>query len=167
MPLSNKRFSIPSAEWLLAALAVFCVSAVVFWIDLTPRVESDFFFSPEDPQLQTAQEISRLFPAPELVVIRAEAPDIDSDEYEDLVGSLTAELDTVTGVSSVASMSTEDERRSPVWSRLLLTPEDLATNIIVSAYDPDPAVLIPRLEAVWEPYEAENFKLDVSGVPYV
>jgi predicted RND superfamily exporter protein len=167
MQPSDKRFNIPGSEWLLAALTLICVSAVLFWIDLSPRVESDFFFSPEDPQLQAAQEISRRFPAPELVVIRAEAPDINSDEYEELVRNLTAELDTVTGVSGVTSMATEDERRSPVWSRLLLTPEDLATNIIVSAYDPNPADLIPRLEAVWELYEAEDFALDVSGVPYV
>jgi predicted RND superfamily exporter protein len=167
MQQKYKRFNIPSAEWLLAALTVVCVSAVLFWIDLSPRVESDFFFSPEDPQLQAAQEISRRFPAPELVVIRAEAPDIRSDEYAELVRNLTAELDTVTGVAGVTSMANEDERRSPVWSRLLLTPEDRATNIIVSAYDPDPADFIPRLEAVWEPYESEFSSLDVSGVPYV
>jgi len=167
MQLSDIRFRIPRAEWLLAALTVVCVSAVVFWIDLSPRVESDFFFSPDDPQLRAAQEISRRFPAPEQVVIRVAAPDIGSDDYEELVRNLAAELDTVTGVDGVISMATEDERRSPVYSRLLLTPDDLATNIIVSGYDPDPADFIPRLEAVWEQYEADNFSLDVSGVPYV
>ncbi len=167
MQLFHTRFKLPGSEWLLAALAAVCVSAVIFWIDLSPRVESDFFFSPEDPQLRVAQEISRRFPAPEMILIRAEAPDINSDEYENLVRDLTAALDTVAGVSAVTSMATEDGRRSPVWSRLLLTPEDRATNIIVSAYNPDPADLIPRLEAVWEPFDSPNFSLDVSGVPYV
>ena len=165
--MSDKRSSIPGSEWLLAALSIVCVSAVLFWIDLTPQVESDFFFSPEDPQLQAAQEISRLFPAPEQIVIRIAAPDISSEEYEASIRDLTAELDTVAGVESVASISTENERRSPVWQRLLLTPGDSATNLIISVYNPDPAELIPRLEAVWEPYQAEDFSLDVSGVPYV
>jgi predicted RND superfamily exporter protein len=165
--MSDKRFNIPGSEWLLAALSVLCVSVVLFWTDLSPKVESDFFFSPEDPQLQAAQEMTRRFPAPEQIVIRIGAPDIASDEYVAKTRELTAALDTVTGVSGVSSIANEDERRSPVWRRMLLTPENLATNIIVSAYDPDPAVLVPRLEAVWEPYEAADFSIAVSGVPYV
>ena len=167
MRLSKKYFRFPASEWLLAALSVVFVAAVLFWTDLSPKVESDFFFSPEDPQLQAAQEMARRFPSPEQILIRIAAPDISSEGYASKIRDLTAALDTVAGVSGVASISTENERRSPVWQRMLLTPDDLATNIIVSAYDPDPADLIPRLEAVWTPYEADEFSIAVSGVPYI
>ena len=167
MSISDKHFRLPASEWLLAALSVICISVVLFWTDLSPKVESDFFFSPEDPQLQTAQEMARRFPSPEQIVIRIAAPDISSDGYSAKIRDLTAALDTVPGVSSVSSIATEDSRRSPVWRRLLLTPNDSATNIIVSAYNPDPEELIPRLEAVWEPQEAADFTIAVSGVPYV
>ena len=143
------------------------VSAVVAWDDLSPKVESDFFFSQEDPQLQAAQEMARRFPSPEQVVIRIAAPDIASDAYLASIRDLTAALDTVAGISGVSSIATEDADRSPIWSRMLLTPDSLATNVIVSAYDPDPADLIPRLEAVWQPYDTAEFSIAVSGVPYV
>lgn len=143
------------------------VSAVVAWADLSPKVESDFFFSQEDPQLQAAQEMARRFPAPEQIVIRIAGPDINSDTYMTSIRELTAALDTVAGVSAVSSVANEDGTGSPIWRRMLLTPDSLATNIIVSAYDPDPADLIPRLEAVFDPYDAPEFSIAVSGVPYV
>ena len=167
MRLSNRTFRFPASEWLLAALSLVFVAAVLFWTDLSPKVESDFFFSPEDPQLQAAQEMARRFPAPEIIMIRIAAPDISDGQYTASIRDLTAELDTVIGVSGVSSIATENERQSPVWRRMLLNPDDLATNVIVSAYNPDPAELIPRLEAVWEPYESDDFSIDVSGVPYV
>ncbi len=167
MLLLDKRFDLPASEWLLAGICVVLVAAVVAWADLSPKVESDFFFSQEDPQLQAVQEMARRFPAPEQVVIRIAAPDIARDTYLTSIRELTAELDTVAGVSGVSSIATEDERRSPIWRRMLLTPDSLATNIIVSAYDPDPADLIPRLEAVWQPYDEAEFSIAVSGVPYI
>lgn len=166
LPL-NRRFDFPASEWLLAALCMVLVSAVVAWVDLNPRVESDFFFSQEDPQLQAAQEMALRFPAPEQVVIRIAAPDITSGAYSASIQELTAELDTVAGVSGVNSIATEDERHSPIWRRMLLTPDSQATNIIVSAYNPNPADLIPRLEAVWQSYDSAEFSMAVSGVPYV
>ncbi len=58
MLLLDKRFDLPASEWLLAGICVVLVSAVVAWADLSPKVESDFFFSQEDPQLQAAQEMA-------------------------------------------------------------------------------------------------------------
>lgn len=163
----NRRFEVPGSEWLLAILCLVLVFSVVTWTDLSPKVESDFFFSPEDPQLEATREMGRRFPAPEQVVIRITSPDITSPAYQTSVRELTAALDSVAGVSAVNSIATEDERHSPIWSRLLLTPDSLATNIIVSAHDPDPAELIPRLEAVWQTYDDDDFSIAVSGVPYV
>jgi predicted RND superfamily exporter protein len=163
----DRRFEIPGSEWLLALLCVVLVSAVVVWTDLSPKVESDFFFSPTDPQLEAAQEMRRRFPSPEQVVIRVASSDMGSAAYRASIRELTAALDSVAGVSAVNSIATDDARRSPVWGRMLLTPDSTATNIIVSAHDPDPAELIPRLEAAWQPFETAEISIAVSGVPYV
>lgn len=163
----DRRIKVPGSEWILALLCAALVFSVFAWTDLSPRVESDFFFSPDDPQLEAAQEMRRRFPAPEQVIIRVASPDITSATYRTSIRELTEALDTVSGVSSVNSITTEDARRSPVWKRMLLTPDSLATNLIVSTHDPDPEVLIPRLEAVWEPFDTDEFSIAVSGVPYV
>ncbi len=157
----------PKSVWLATALCVVFVTTVLFFVDLSPEVESEFFFSPEDPQLRAAQEMAERFPSPEQIVVRVAAPDISTDSYVSNIRDVTAELDTVTGVSGVTSITTEDERRSPVWNRLLTTPDDSATNLIVSAYDPDPEVLVARLEAVWRQYDSPDFTIDASGVSYV
>jgi len=167
MKRPDRRFQVPGSEWLLALLCAGLVLAVVAWTDLSPKVESDFFFSPDDPQLEAAQEMRRRFPAAEQVVIRIASSDITSVAYRTSIRELTAALDTVPGIAAVNSIATEDERQSPIWRRMLLTPDSLATNIILSAHDPDPADLIPRLEAVWQPYDTAEFSIDVSGVPYV
>jgi predicted RND superfamily exporter protein len=163
----DRRVEVPGSEWLLALLCLVLVFAVVAWTDLSPKVESDFFFSPEDPQLEAAQEMGRRFPAPEQVVVRIASSDVTSPAYRTSIRELTAALGTVAGVSAVNSIATEDEQRSPIWRRMLLTPDSLATNIILSTHDPDPATLIPRIEAVWQPYDTADFSIAVSGVPYV
>jgi hypothetical protein len=39
----------PRASWLSLAVAAAGLGAVGAWLDLSPRVESDFFFSKDDP----------------------------------------------------------------------------------------------------------------------
>ena len=40
-------------------LGAAAVLVVLLWVDLSPRVESDFFFSRDDPQLRAMQEMER------------------------------------------------------------------------------------------------------------
>ena len=57
---------------LLVSACLLAVVAVFRWVDLVPRVETDFFFSPEDPQLQASEEIGRRFPSAPQIIVRAE-----------------------------------------------------------------------------------------------
>lgn len=154
------------ARWSLA-VAVLSILVVVLWVDLTPRVESEFFFSEADPQLQTSIAIDRRFPSPPQIIVRAEAPDLEARSYESAIGSLTAELVEVPGIIGVYSASNQDAVGSPLWSRLLLTPDGAATNIVLSTDGTDPAVLVPRVEAVVERHRGPDLDLRMSGVPYV
>jgi predicted RND superfamily exporter protein len=140
---------------------------VLKWIDLSPEVESEFFFSREDPQLVALQEMDRQFPSPEQVIVRAEAPDITSDAYLSAIRGLTAALEKIPDVTSVGSVTTEDASNSPLWRRLLLNPGESSTNLIVQVPAPDPIELVPQIESAIEPFIAPDFGVEVSGVPYI
>ncbi|UCD23903.1 MAG: MMPL family transporter [Gemmatimonadota bacterium] len=148
-------------------IALASVLGVLKWIDLSPRVESEFFFSREDPQLQALQEMERRFPSPEQLIVRAEAPDIAAPNYISSIRDLTSALAEIRGVTSVNSITNEDAANSPLWQRLLLNPGQSTTNLIVQVPDPDPAALVPQLEAVVADFETPEFLLEVSGVPYI
>ena len=65
----------PTRTWLLpaATLAAVLVSAATVFlrVDLSPKVESDFFFSTDDPQLQASRRIDELFPSAPQILITA------------------------------------------------------------------------------------------------
>ena len=148
-------------------LGAAAVLVVLLWVDLSPRVESDFFFSRDDPQLRAMQEMEQRFPAPEQVLLRVEGPDITADSYLASLRDLSADLAAIPGVSSVNSVVTENGATSPLWHRVLLNPGDPTTNIVVQISDPDPATLVPNIESIVDRYAAPDFKLEVSGVPYI
>ncbi len=152
---------------LCIGIGIVSVIGVLNWVDLSPRVESDFFFSREDRQLQAMQEMDRRFPSPQQVLLRVEAPDIAADAYISKLGDLSEELADIPGVSSVNSIATENPDNSPLWQRLLLNPGDPTSNVVVQVPDPDPASLIPHIESVVEDYAASDFLIEVSGVPYI
>jgi predicted RND superfamily exporter protein len=154
-------------EALYVGLAVLSILVVVRYVDLSPRVESEFFFSEEDPQLQASIEIDRRFPSPPQIIVRADAPDLEAASYASAIRDLTADLEDVPGIIGVYSAANQDAFTSPLWSRLLLTPDGTATNVVLSTDGTDPAVLVPRVEAVVERHAAPDLDLRMSGVPYV
>ena len=87
--------------------------------DLSPRVEADFFFSRDDPQLRASRELADRFPSSEQVIIRSAAPDVRSDTYVESVSRLADDLDEIEGVRSVNSIASEDASGSPLWRRHL------------------------------------------------
>jgi predicted RND superfamily exporter protein len=155
------------AEWICVALGAISVFVVLSWIDLSPEVESEFFFSREDPQLVALQEMDRRFPSPQQVIVRAAAPDITSDSYLSEIRELTAALDEIPAVTSVSSVTTDDAANSPLWSRLLLNPGGSSTNLIVQVPDPDPTELVPQIEGAIQPFMKDDLDIVVSGVPYI
>ena len=66
--------------------------AVVFRVDLTPRVESEFFFSTEDPAFQASRRISELFPSAPQLILSARGLDATSPEYLERVRELSEAL---------------------------------------------------------------------------
>jgi predicted RND superfamily exporter protein len=155
------------APWIAAALAVLGVVVVALFVDVSPRVEGDFFFADDDPQMQASREVAERFPSSPQVILRVEDLVGDSAAYRDRVTALTDELLTVEGITGGYSIANADPSRSPLFGRILLTPSERATNVILSADETDPEVLVPRIEAVVERHESSELDVIVSGVPVI
>ena len=89
----------PKAYWASLAVAALGLGAVGVWVDLSPKVESDFFFSEDDPQLQVSNELNRRYRGggEELVVVRAEDTAGDPEVYRERISDerLRAVVDVV------------------------------------------------------------------------
>ena len=153
----------PKAHWVSLTVAAVGLGAVGVWVDLSPKVESDFFFSEDDPQLQVSLELERRYPGWAQVVVRAEDREGDPEAYRELIGELTEAFSEVEHVTGVRSITTDDAAPSPLFSRILLTPDEAATNLILSVDAPDPELLLPRLEAVVERLRAPRLDVVMSG----
>ncbi|HEX9730476.1 MAG TPA: MMPL family transporter [Thermoanaerobaculia bacterium] len=157
--------------WLLVA-AMGGSLWVVLRIDLTPRVESDFFFSTGDPAFQATELIGELFPSRPQLIVNALAPDVWSGDALDRVRRLSDELAALPGVAAVQSLTHGPPTpavvpESPVWSRLLLSEDPNATQMIVTLEEGESRELVARVEQVLAAHDRPSFDLEVSGVPYV
>ena len=157
----------PKAHWVSLAVAALGLVAVGAWVDLSPRVESDFFFSEDDPQLQASLELDRRYPGRNQVVVRVEDRTGDPRAYTDRVGKLTEAFTSVEGVTNVRSITTDAAASSPLFSRILLTPDEAATNLILLVDSTDPAILVPRLEGVVERLRTADVDVVMAGVPVI
>ena len=135
-----------TGAWVATGLAVLGVVLVARFVDLSPRVEGDFFFAEDDPQMLASQQVSERFPGGAQVIIRVEDLVGDTAAYRARVASLATELLEVEGVVGGYSIGFDDPSRSPLFERILLTPDSAATNVVLTVDETDPEILLPRLE---------------------
>ena len=177
-PARWQRLASRSANFaglLVVVLAFGLVSTVV---DLSPQVESDFFFSSEDPQLRGSQEIAAQFPSRDQLLVAAAVPDgaaadLASPEYIAKIAALTKDLVAIPGIETVQSLTRGPSApqvvaKSPVWSRILLG-RDPAMTLLVATFrdDADRPETVAAVEAAMTIHQGPQFQLDASGVPFV
>jgi predicted RND superfamily exporter protein len=157
----------------LACLGLTALIVVVFFraVDLKPRVDQSFFFSKNDPQLRIDNTIDRTFPESPQVILAA-AGDIRSPVYAERVRVLTDQLARMPGVTAVQSLSRgpddiDDAIKSPLWSRLLIAPDQHSTYLFVSFRTEPGSDVVSRCEAIQRRNDRPGFKVVISGVPYV
>ncbi len=153
--------------WLAPGLAALGLAAVAFVVDLSPRVESDFFFAVDDPQMRASRDVAEAFPSGAQLILRVSNEGGSQAEYRDGIVELTTELLAVEGVEGGFSVSTDDPTNSPLFGRILLTPDPDATNIVLQVDGTDPEALLPRVEAVVERHASPSLAIVVSGVPAI
>lgn len=157
---------------LLSTLMVLAIWTVVFRVDLDPKVESDFFFSSEDPAFRASLEIAQRFPSKPQLIFTARGLDVTSPEYLERITSLTDALLADPAISSVQSLTRGPSSpaavlQSPVWSRVLLTDSPDATQLVALVDESAGAELIARVEQILAEHSRPSFDLEISGVPYV
>ena len=130
-------------------------------------MQGDFFFADDDPQMRASREVAEVFPAGAQLILRVADRGGDPGTYRDAIVGLTNDLLVVDGVDSGFSITTDDPSRSPLFGRILLTPDPAATNIVLQVDETDPEVLLPRIEAVVAQHETPMFEVIVSGVPAI
>jgi predicted RND superfamily exporter protein len=143
------------------------VTLVALFVDISPRVEGEFFFAEDDPQMRASQEVAQLFPGGQQIILRVEDLSGDTAAYRGRVGALAAELIALDGITGGYSIGTDSPARSPLFQRLLLNPDPAATNIFLSADDTNPEILLPRLEAVVDGHRSSETAIVMSGVPVI
>jgi predicted RND superfamily exporter protein len=156
-----------ASVWVALALALACLGLVAAFVDLSPKVEGEFFFADDDPQMQVSEAVNDRFPGGAQIVLRVAALVGDREDYLRRVSALTDDLLTIVGVDSGYSISTDDPSGSPLFQRLLLTPDPAASNIILQVDDSDPEDLLPRIETVVDAHRVGSLSIVVSGVPAI
>lgn len=143
----------------------------MFFVDLSPRIDENFFFASDDPQVQEDQRIRDLFIQRPQVIVSA-GGNIHSGSYSRAVARLGNDLAALPGVRSVndihhgppdAAAAFENE----LWRRLLISEDGDATNVIATLDTEDFPPVIASIEQVVGEHRAEGFDLVISGVPYV
>ena len=160
----------PVIAW--AGLTVLFIFYVFRYVDLRPKVDENFFFASNDPQVQNDKLISKSFlQTPELIL--SAKGDIRSNDYLRKVRELSNELSAIPEIDSVQSLTrgprnTGDALESPLWKRFLFSEDQKATFIYVFMKEKasvEDGVL--KIERSRERFDSPDFQLMISGAPYI
>ena len=164
--------SIPlrARQILFVAIAAASVLSVLLFVDLSPRIDENFFFASDDPQVEEDRRIRELFIDRPQVIVSARG-NIHSGSYSRRIGRLGADLIGVSGVRSVQDLhhgppDLEAAFENELWRRLLVSEDAEATNVIITLNTRDFQSVIPAIERVVAQHREEGFELVISGVPY-
>jgi uncharacterized protein len=159
-------------HWLFLALTVLFLGVITIFVDLKPHVDENFFFSSHDPIAQESDKIDRIFGGDSQLILAVAAPDISSPNYLERLGRLTQQLDSISSVHSVESLAdgpknVKDAEKSPFWTRLLIAENGHSSNVVMFVSNRDPQELINRIEGVVAKFDANDFRIEIAGAPYV
>jgi predicted RND superfamily exporter protein len=158
--------------------------ALFAFVDLTPRVESDFFFSSDDPQLEQSARIAREFGYAPQVFVAVRSGTLASRRYLIALRDLTSDLGRVEGVVDARSITHglekpgdiaeqdprevfEDLDDRPFFKRLLLAPDRSATFVVLTLREDGVDATVAAIDQVLDRHDRPDFRLGASGVPYV
>ncbi len=173
MSMTRKSYALLSKEILIyLVLSVCSILVLVKYVNITPKVEEDFFFSSSDPRLQQEKHLSKLFKRRDAQLIICVLGDIKSAGYVEKIKDLSQNIKSVAGVIGVVSITNGpnnvyDSLNSPFWRRLLISEDKEATNIIVILEANKYENAIVPIEQIAREAEDEDFTVLISGIPYI
>ena len=160
---------------IFACVVVMAFVACLFmlFVDLQPKVSSDFFFGSDDPELAQSARIHALFPSDEFLIISAASHDIFSSRYYQTLENFSDDIGKIAGIRRVVSVSTGPESvtrasESPFWKSLLIGDDGKSTLIIAFIDTPTSSHIIEEVEAAARIFNVgEAFHIRLSGTPYI
>ena len=159
--------------WTFILVSVVSFFCLIFYVDLNPVVDDNFFFSSEDPQFQSEHEIDELFIRKDTQLIIAATGDIQSEAYRLKVAELSKTLLAIRGVTSVNSLThfgpknVDDALESPLWKRLIIADDQRSSNIIVLLEERHQSLIVNIIEDILEKFDSPDFVLQTAGLPFV
>src|SRR6266481_320436 len=158
--------------WLMLVIAGVVFVLVATFVDLTPVVDQNFFFSTNDPGIQQTKKIEQRFPSQPEVILAVSSRDISSPRYLERIQKLTRRAHTIGGVSAIKSLvegpkSLEDALKSPFWSRLLIPHDRKSSNVIIFMKGRHTEKPIQRLGQIVHELNGRDFRIHIAGPPYV
>ncbi|HTL47770.1 MAG TPA: MMPL family transporter [Verrucomicrobiae bacterium] len=141
------------------------------YVNLQPAVEENFFFSNEDPQLREDKKISAIFPQTAQIILSASG-DLASESYQLKVKDLSDVFAAMPEVLAVQSLSRgpdslEDAMESELWRRTLIAKDKDASFIFIFLKENPTETFITQVRKLREKYQAPDFRLMISGGPYI
>ena len=182
---SERKLGAPRTAMLvrfLPVLVCFGITALVAMVflhsvDLKPKVGENFFFSKNDPQVRSDNEISRTFPGQMNEIDLTVSGDIASPAYADRIHALSVELAKVPGVTAVISINPgpkghgpkdiKDALKSPLWTNILIGKHHRSTDVIATVKDDIGGKTIDGVQALKKKFGRPGFEVAISGLPYV
>jgi uncharacterized protein len=159
-------------EIIIYLLLTLCSLFVLFsYVNLTPQIGRNLFFSSSDPQLQQEKKISQSFKRQGGQLIINIEGQIKSQHYYQKISKLTKKINSLKGVENAFSISNgpgsiKQALDSPLWRRLLIAG-DSSTYIMVNLKKDLVKKTIASVETLIEKTAASDFKPYISGAPYI
>ena len=172
------------SQWVALLVCAGLGLALYFFVDLTPEVQADFFFSKNDPQARKSASIEEEFGAAPQIFVAVRSRELASRTYLLRLHELTRDLQGVKGVDDVRSVTQgpvesdkiaeldpqgvfKEVAESPFWSRLLLAPDRSATFVVLRLSGKNYRATVNGIDRVLTKHSRSGFELGASGVPYV
>ncbi|MCF7917066.1 MAG: MMPL family transporter [Candidatus Omnitrophica bacterium] len=159
-------------EIIVYLLLALCSLFVLFsYLDLTPQIGRNFFFSSSDPQLQQERKITKSFKRQGGQLIISIEGQIKSKQYHQKISQLTKGINALPGVENIFSISngpgnTKQALQSPLWRRLLIAGDN-STYLIISLKRGIIKKTIDAVETIIKKAAAPGFTPYISGAPYI
>jgi len=165
--------TLPREIIVFIALTVTSIFCLVSFVELTPTVDNNIFFSSDDAQFQNEHLINRLFVRKDSQLIISATGKIQDKEYRNNVAKLSNVLMDLEGVANINSLThagpgnLRNAINSPLWKRLIISTDRKSTNLIVLLDEDKSATLVSKIEEILKAFESKDFHLRVAGLPYV
>ena len=163
-------YILPFLAW--GGFTFFSLGYVLRSVEFKPRVDENFFFSSDDPQLRTDRLISKMFDQEEDIIISAEG-DIRSPVYLRRISAMTGAIAALPGVDIVDSLSrgpgnADSALKSPLWKRVLFS-KDKKTSFIYVFFKKKADIEgdMREIEKLTRHFHSPHLKLRISGAPYI